>query len=138
MSLYYIVKDVVCDYGVFECDTEKKTHELKEICNSYYNAQLICDILNADLKHKVYKPIEKDMLFYVRKYSIMHNDYILVIYRAKTTDIYHTMGEIKARSLEQVKRIDWNDYSPERAKYWEEHGYEIYDWVDIHSKGEIQ
>jgi len=128
------VKDVVCDYGVYYCDSEKRTHDLIEICNSKHNAELICKILNADLQHKVYKPKEKDMLFYVRKYSILHNDYVLVVYRTKTTDVYHTMGEIKARSMEEIKRIDWNDYTPEHENYWKEHGYEILNWVDIHSK----
>ena len=61
MSNYYVVKDVVCDYGVYYCDSEKRTHDLIEICNSKHNAELICKILNADLQHKVYKPKEKDM-----------------------------------------------------------------------------
>ena len=43
----YIVKSVVCDYGVYEkTDNEE---QLKVICNSLSNAELIADILNTDL-----------------------------------------------------------------------------------------
>lgn len=59
--MVYIVKSVVCDYGVFEvCNYEvsKKTknkEKLIVICNSLSNANLIADILNADLKHTKYE-----------------------------------------------------------------------------------
>ena len=46
-------------------------------------------------------------LLYVRKYSIFSNDYELYVYGVKTKDIYHTIGEMHARSLEHIKRIDW-------------------------------
>lgn len=45
----YEVKDVVCDYGVFEDD------KLILILNSRSNAQLIADILTIDQKHRVVK-----------------------------------------------------------------------------------
>ncbi len=50
----YIVEDVVCDYGVYVVyDNGNKA--LVEICNSSINANLICEILNADLIHKIWK-----------------------------------------------------------------------------------
>ena len=47
----YEVKDVVCDYGVFE--DGKLIPEL--ILNSRSNAQLIADILTVDQEHRVVK-----------------------------------------------------------------------------------
>ena len=42
----YVVKSVVCDYGIYDED-----NRLLLIINSYHNAKLICDILNFDKKH---------------------------------------------------------------------------------------
>lgn len=50
----YIVKDVVCDTGIYSVDNEG-IEELVEVCNSRANALKICEILNDDLEHKVYK-----------------------------------------------------------------------------------
>lgn len=53
----YIVKPVVCDYGVFgKTDNEEK---LIDICNSKSNAELIADILNTDLKNTKYEVVKK-------------------------------------------------------------------------------
>ena len=60
----YIVKDVVCDSGVFIVD-DFGNEELIEVCNSRANALKICEILNADLEHKVYEEqqiLEKDKM----------------------------------------------------------------------------
>lgn len=42
MSLNYTVKDIVCDYGVYEND------KLSLICNGYQNALLIAEIMKKD------------------------------------------------------------------------------------------
>lgn len=56
----YIVKTVVCDYGVFEkTDNEE---QLKVICNSLSNAKLIADILNTDLRDTKYDVIERSKI----------------------------------------------------------------------------
>lgn len=56
----YIVKSVVCDYGVFEkTDNGEK---LIEICNSKSNAELIADILNTDLKNERYEVVKKSKI----------------------------------------------------------------------------
>lgn len=47
--LKYTVKDVVCDYGLFEND------KLLIILNSRANALLIKEILDADLQHEVHR-----------------------------------------------------------------------------------
>lgn len=53
----YIVKSVVCDYGVFE--KTDNGEQLKVICNSLSNAELIADILNTDLRNTKYEVIER-------------------------------------------------------------------------------
>ena len=52
----YIVKSVVCDYGVFE--KTDNGEQLKVICDSLSNAELIADILNTDLENTKYKAIK--------------------------------------------------------------------------------
>jgi hypothetical protein len=53
----YIVKSVVCDYGVFE--KTDNGEQLKVICNSLSNAELIADIHNTDLENTKYAVIKK-------------------------------------------------------------------------------
>ena len=72
----------------------------------------------------------KEYLFYVRKYDIMIRGYKVFIYRCKTNDPFHTMGEMIYRTLEHIKRIDFVENSPGHEKYWKEHGYNIYDWYN--------
>lgn len=64
-------------------------------------------------------------LLYVRKYSILDNDYKLYVYAVNTKDIYHTIGEYYARSLEQIKDIRWNEYNQSSLNYLKEKGIEI-------------
>ena len=75
-------------------------------------------------------------LLYVRKYSIFSNDYELYVYGVKTKDIYHTIGEMHARSLEHIKRIDWVVLTPQNRQakfdYWKEQGKQIHTWYDKH------
>lgn len=52
MENIYVVQSVVCDWGVYE------NGKLIVVVNSYSNAKLIVDILNADIKHEIYKEIE--------------------------------------------------------------------------------
>lgn len=57
--MFYCVKPVVCDYGVFECVFNKEDN-LIVICNSSDNAELIKQILNADLNHEIWKLKESE------------------------------------------------------------------------------
>ena len=57
--MIYRVKPVVCDYGVFECVSNKEDN-LIVICNSSYNVMLVAKILNTDLNHEVWKPKESE------------------------------------------------------------------------------
>ena len=56
----YIVKSVVCDYGVYE--KTDNGEQLKVICNSFSNAELIADILNTDLRNTKYDVIERSKI----------------------------------------------------------------------------
>lgn len=69
-----------------------------------------------------------DYLFYVRKYSIMTNDYELYIYRCKTDNFLQVIGEMHWTTLEHIKRIDCVKYTEHREQYWIEHGYTIREW----------
>ncbi len=72
----------------------------------------------------------KTYLIYVRKYSIVTNDYQLYVYKATTPDIFHTMGEIPYRTIEEIKRIDYIEYTEEKEQWWKEQGYDILSWHD--------
>lgn len=79
----------------------------------------------------------KEYLFYVRKYNIFANDYLLTVYRCKTNDPLHTMGEMIYRTFEEIKRIDFVENSPGREKYWEEHNEKIHEWTDKYKIGDL-
>ena len=58
--MIYFVNPVVCDYGVFE-RTFTKEDKLIAICNAKDNADLVAEILNADLSHEIWKPKESEV-----------------------------------------------------------------------------
>lgn len=78
---------------------------------------------------------EYNYFLYVRKYSIFTNDYELYVYKTNSKDILHTIGEIKFRTIEQIKRIDIKKYDEETEKWWEDKGYSIYIWHDKYEIG---
>ena len=49
----------------------------------------------------------KTYRLYIRKYSILHNDYVTYEKIVKTNDIYHEIGYIYCTSIEHIKRIDY-------------------------------
>lgn len=52
--MFYKVENCVCDYSVVLIKDDG-TKQLIDILNSVTNAQLICDILNADMRHEIYR-----------------------------------------------------------------------------------
>lgn len=72
----------------------------------------------------------RTFFLYIRKYSIIANDYLLYVYKVTTDNIYRIIGKIYQNSLEQIKRVDVNDFTPEREKFWIEQGYTIYDYKE--------
>lgn len=69
-------------------------------------------------------------LIYVRKYSILDNNYKLYAYGVNTKDIHHTIGEIVCRTLEDIKRIDYVECSQSSLDYLKEQDIKIYDFYD--------
>lgn len=65
-----------------------------------------CDFLSL-CNGKEDKEIMKKYKIFVRRYSIMANDYILEEKEVLTDDIYHEIGYIYCNSLEEIKRIDY-------------------------------
>lgn len=71
-------------------------------------------------------------LLYVRKYSILENDYKLFVYGVNTNDIYHTIGEYLTQCIEQVQRIDYAICTKEKIDYWENSDYKIGSFKEKH------
>ena len=40
------------------------------------------------------------------------------------------LGEIMYRSTEEIKRIDFAEYTENRVAFWKDSGYEITEWRD--------
>ena len=72
----------------------------------------------------------KEYILYVRKYSIMINDYKLYVYRVKTNDVLHTIGEMHYRTFEHIERIDFVECTQSRLDYIKSKNLDIYDWYD--------
>lgn len=78
--------------------------------------------------------MEYTHLLYVRKYSIISNDYELYVYGVNTKDIFHTMGEIIYRSETQVKHINFTELTNENRhsvlNFWKKENKTILTWRD--------
>lgn len=94
----YIVKSVVCDYGVFEKTDNRE--QLKVICNSLSNAELIADILNTDLENTKYKAIKPTKIDKATE-EIIEKSFISDIYNDRTDDEIIKVDDV----LEILKRI---------------------------------
>ncbi len=77
--------------------------------------------------------MKKIYLFYVRKYSILENDYVLCVFKCVTEDVFHTMGEMYYRMFEKIDRITFFDYKQDLEDNLCKDGYKIYDWIDKYS-----
>lgn len=67
--------------------------------------------------------VKKDYLLYVRM-----GDGKLRVLRCRTDSLYRVIGKIYSTSLEKIDRIDYNDYLPERERFWVEEGYTIHEY----------
>lgn len=94
----YMVKSVVCDYGVFEKTDNRE--QLKVICNSLSNAELIADILNTDLENTKYKAIKPTKIDKATE-EIIEKSFISDIYNDRTDDEIIKVDDV----LEILKRI---------------------------------
>ncbi|ELU5588551.1 hypothetical protein SCB17_003073 [Clostridium perfringens] len=98
----YTVKDVVCDYGVYEDD------KLILILNSHANARLISDTLNSDLEgHNKYDELIKPFMLELQEKEKEIKEQKAFIYRLleeRKTFILNL--EINSNiSEEKIKRI---------------------------------
>ena len=94
----YIVKSVVCDYGVFE--KTDNGEQLNVICNSLSNAKLIADILNTDLENTKYKMVASSKIDKAID-EIIEKSFISDIYNDRTDDEIIKLDDV----LEILKEI---------------------------------
>lgn len=62
----------------------------------------------------------KTYLIYVR-YALSGT----CIYKIKTNDIYHVIGKLYCKSIEQIECIIYNIYTETREEFWKTAGYSI-------------
>ena len=67
----------------------------------------------------------KTFFLYVRQYDFCTRDYRLYVYKVTTDNIYRIIGKMYCTALEEIKRIDYNEYLEERENFWIERGYTI-------------
>ena len=72
----------------------------------------------------------KTYFLYVRKYSILTNDYELYVYKVTTDNVYRIIGKIVVTTMEQIKRIDYCRWSKEKEQFWLERNQEIINYVE--------
>lgn len=81
----------------------------------FVNSQGYCGPKNSVVK--------RDYLLYIRM-----GDGKLRVLRCRTDSLYRVIGKIYSTSLEKIDRIDYNDYLPEREKFWTDEGYTIQEY----------
>lgn len=92
----YIVKSVVCDYGVYE--KTDNGEQLKVICDSLSNAELIADILNTDLENTKYKAIERS------EYEFIKHQLVETMDRVAELDKINT--DLRSKIDKAIKEIE--------------------------------
>lgn len=89
------VKDVVCDYGVYEDD------KLIYIFNDRENANLVKDILDVDLKHKRYNREllhTKNSSFEIRLFN-----------HENSKVLYDNLTEYQLKRIAEILNEDWKN-----------------------------
>lgn len=65
----------------------------------------------------------------IKVYSIFHNDYITKVKCIQTDDIYHYIGWLYCNTLEDIKRVDYQDitfdYYSKFKEYYYYNGHKI-------------
>ena len=72
----------------------------------------------------------KTYFLYVRKYSILTNDYELYVYKVTTDNVYRIIGKIVVTTMEQIKRIDYCRWSEEKEQFWIDRNQEIINYIE--------
>lgn len=89
------VKDVVCDYGVYEDD------KLIYIFNDRCNAELVKDILEFDSKHKRYN---RKLL------NDTNSNFEIRLFNHKNRKVlYDNLSEYQINAISEILNQDWED-----------------------------
>ena len=72
----------------------------------------------------------KTYFLYVRKYSILTNDYELYVYKVTTDNVYRIIGKIVVTTMEQIERIDYCRWSEEKEQFWIDRNQEIINYAE--------
>ena len=67
----------------------------------------------------------KTYLLKVKQYDTTFRDYRLKVYKVTTDNVYRVIGKIYCTALEEIKRIDYSEWTQEREDFWIEYGSEI-------------
>ena len=67
----------------------------------------------------------KTYLLKVKQYDMTIRDYRLKVYKVTTDNVYRVIGKIYCTALEEIKRIDYSEWTQEREDFWIEYGSEI-------------
>lgn len=67
---------------------------------------------------------------YIRKFSIIANDNVLYVYKVTTDNVYRIIGKIVSTSMERIERIDFNEWTEAREKFWIDKGYKIHSYCE--------
>ena len=54
----------------------------------------------------------------------------LKVFKIKTDNIYRIIGKFYCTSIENIERIDYSTYTPEREQFWVNEGYEIKNYTE--------
>lgn len=67
-----------------------------------------------------------DYLLYVRKYSILSNDYRFYVYSVSCRNIYAAVGYFYLNCFERIERLDYTLSTPERLEFWSSQNVTIF------------
>ena len=54
----------------------------------------------------------------------------LKVFKIKTDNIYRIIGKFYCTSIENIERMDYSTYTPEREQFWINEGYEINNYTE--------
>lgn len=76
-------------------------------------------------------------LLYVTKYDILFNERRLIAYEYYGKDVFHAMGEIQYRSIEQIYRITYVKYSESSIKFITDNNIPLHRWYNKYKGGDL-
>lgn len=98
----YIVESIVCDWAIYLIDNYENK-ELIEVCNSKANAELICEIFNADLVKDGKYTIWKDQKITDLEAKLAESDRELKLAQKLHTELFLSYEKLKDNN-DQLKQ----------------------------------